>query len=100
MRYRRLRITCISYISCIRYLSTIRAYEMMTHGTDVVIRPRMGRKLRWPERVMAKLAAGTLERIAAVLQKGEDRTAFLRNAIDREIERREVAGKQKKPRQQ
>jgi len=49
---------------------------------------------------MAKLAAGTLERIAAVLQKGEDRTAFLRDAIDREIERREVAGKQKKPRQQ
>jgi hypothetical protein len=61
----------------------------MTPGTDVAIRPRMGRKLRWPERVMAKLAAGTLARVAAVLEKGEDRTAFMREAIDREIERRE-----------
>ena len=70
-------------------LSTKRAYEMVTLGVDVAIRPPMGRKLRWSERVMAKLAAGTLERIAAVLGKGEDRTAFLREAIDREIERRE-----------
>jgi hypothetical protein len=38
---------------------------------------------------MAKLAAGTLARVAAVLEKGEDRTAFMREAIDREIERRE-----------
>jgi hypothetical protein len=37
---------------------------------------------------MAKLAAGTLARVAAVLEKGEDRTAFMREAIDREIERR------------
>jgi hypothetical protein len=58
----------------------------------------MGRKLRWPERVMAKLALGTLARIAAVLQKDEDRTAFLREAIDREIERREKADKPKKRR--
>jgi hypothetical protein len=38
---------------------------------------------------MAKLAAGTLARIAAVLGKGEERTAFLREAIEREIKRRE-----------
>jgi len=76
-------------------LSTIRAYEMMTPSADAAIRPRMGRKLRWPERVMAKLAAGTLERIAAVLEKGEERTAFLREAIEREIERREAAGLRK-----
>ena len=38
---------------------------------------------------MAKLAAGTLERIAAVLDKDEERTAFLREAVEREIERRE-----------
>jgi hypothetical protein len=38
---------------------------------------------------MAKLAAGTLERIAVVLEKGEERTAFLREAVEREIERRE-----------
>jgi hypothetical protein len=41
-------------------------------------------------------AAGALERIAAVLKKGEDRTAFLRDAIDREIERREVTDKRKR----
>jgi hypothetical protein len=40
---------------------------------------------------MAKLAAGTLERISAVLEKGEERTAFLREAVEREIERRERA---------
>jgi hypothetical protein len=62
---------------------------MMTPVPNVAIRPRMGRKLRWPERVMAKLAAGTLARIAAVLGKGEERTAFLREAIEREIKRRE-----------
>jgi hypothetical protein len=47
---------------------------------------------------MAKLAAGTLERIAAVLEKGEERTAFLRDAIEREIERREAADKRKRAR--
>jgi hypothetical protein len=64
---------------------------MMTPGVDVVIRPRMGRKLRWPERVMAKLAAGTLTRIAIVLEKDEERTAFFREAIEREISRRQRA---------
>jgi hypothetical protein len=79
-------------------LSTIRAYEMMTLEASVAIKPRMGRKLRWPERVMAKLAAGTLARISIVLEKGEERTAFLREAIDREIERRERYVRLKKPR--
>ena len=46
---------------------------------------------------MAKLAAGTLERIAAVLEKGEERTAFLREAIEREIERREKAAERGAP---
>jgi hypothetical protein len=42
---------------------------------------------------MAKLAAGTLARIALVLEKGEERTAFMREAIEREIERRQLAVK-------
>jgi hypothetical protein len=46
---------------------------------------------------MAKLPAGTLERIAAVLEKGEERTAFLREAVEREIERREAARRHRKP---
>lgn len=71
---------------------------MMTLEASVAIKPRMGRKLRWPERVMAKLAAGTLAQISIVLEKGEERTAFLREAIDREIERRERYVRLKKPR--
>jgi hypothetical protein len=47
---------------------------------------------------MAKLAAGTLARIAAVLGKGEERTAFLREAVEREIERRQKAEKKPTPR--
>jgi hypothetical protein len=41
---------------------------------------------------MAKLAAGTLARIAVVLEKGEERTAFMREAVEREIERRKRRG--------
>jgi hypothetical protein len=77
-------------------LSTIRAYEMMTPETGVAIKPRMGRKLRWPERIMAKFAAGTLDRIAAVLVKGEVRLDFIRGAVDRELERREAGRKHKR----
>jgi hypothetical protein len=62
---------------------------MMTPGADVVIPPRMGRKKRWPERVGAKFAAGTLGRIAAVLEEKEVRLDFIRKAVEREIERRE-----------
>ena len=46
---------------------------------------------------MAKLPAGTLERIAAVLGKGEERTAFLREAVEREIERRQKAAERDTP---
>jgi hypothetical protein len=45
---------------------------------------------------MAKLADGTLARIAAVLGKGEERTAFLREAVEREIERRQFPHRDKK----
>jgi hypothetical protein len=47
---------------------------------------------------MAKLAAGTLARIAAVLERGEERTAFMREAIERELERREHASPRKRRR--
>jgi hypothetical protein len=60
---------------------------------------RMGRKKRWPERTAIKFAAGTFERIAAVLADDEDRMAFMREAVDRELERREASRKHKRPRQ-
>jgi hypothetical protein len=49
----------------------------------------MGRKLLWPEHVNLSLAAGVKDRIAAVLRDGEDRLAFIREAIERELKRRE-----------
>jgi hypothetical protein len=41
-------------------------------------------------------AAGTLERIAAVFADGEERTAFIRQAVEREIERRQKAAGERK----
>ena len=53
---------------------------------------RMGRKKRWPERTAIKFAEGTFARIVAVLEEDEDRMAFMREAVDRELDRRERAG--------
>jgi hypothetical protein len=64
---------------------------MMTQGAAVTKTSRMGRKKRWPERTAIKLADGTFERIAEVLADDEDRMAFMREAVEREIERREKA---------
>jgi hypothetical protein len=55
----------------------------------------MGRKKRWPERTAIKFAAGTFERIAAVLADGEDRMAFMRRTVEHELERREATQKRK-----
>lgn len=49
----------------------------------------MGRKKRWAEDMVARFAAGTFARIAAVLAEGEDRTDFIREAAERELRRRE-----------
>jgi hypothetical protein len=66
---------------------------METQGPDMAKKPRMGRKKRWPERTAIKFAAGTFERIAAVLADDEDRMAFMRQAVEREIKRRQMAVK-------
>jgi hypothetical protein len=55
---------------------------------------RMGRKKRWSEDMVARFAAGTFARIDAVLLpkpngKPEDKTDFVRRAVDREIQRLE-----------
>ena len=50
---------------------------------------RMGRKLRYPEKMIAALPAGTFERMAAVMRKDEDKTDLVREAVERELERRE-----------
>lgn len=50
---------------------------------------RVGRKKRWSEDMQARFPEGTFERIAAVLSENEDRTDFVREAVERELERRE-----------
>jgi hypothetical protein len=49
----------------------------------------MGRKKRWHEAFLVKFPAGTRDRIDSVLAEKEERTGFIRRAVEREIERRE-----------
>ena len=49
----------------------------------------MGRKRRWSEDMQARFPAGTFERIETVLGNWEDRTDFVRAAVEREIKHRE-----------
>ena len=51
----------------------------------------MGRKRINEEQMPARLPAGTLERMDAVLKEGENRSGFLRQAVERELKRRERA---------
>jgi hypothetical protein len=48
----------------------------------------LGRKMEWPEKFLASLAEGTLARIDAAKTPAEDRRAFIREAVEREIKRR------------
>ena len=52
-------------------------------------RPKMGRKMLWPDKIIAPLKEGTLKRIAAVLLPSESKTDFLREAVENELRRRE-----------
>ncbi len=54
---------------------------------------RMGRPPLWAENMQARFPAGTFDRIAAVLTEKEDRTDFVREAVDRELKRRERSAK-------
>ena len=49
----------------------------------------MGRIKRWAEDMQARFQEGTFDRISAVLEDGEDRTDFVRVAVERELKRRE-----------
>ena len=51
----------------------------------------MGRIKRWAENMVARFPEGTFARIAAVLEKGETKTDFVREAVHRELQRRESA---------
>jgi predicted DNA-binding protein len=49
----------------------------------------MGRKQINHEQVPARLPAGTLKRIEAAREEGEPIAAFIREAVERELKRRE-----------
>lgn len=49
----------------------------------------MGRKKRWAENMQARFAEGTFARIESLLFQDEDRTDFVREAVERELKRRE-----------
>jgi hypothetical protein len=50
---------------------------------------RVGRKKRWSEDMLARFPEGTFARIEAALEEREDRTDFVREAVERELRRRE-----------
>lgn len=57
----------------------------------------MGRKKLWSEDMQARFREGTFERIASVLKDTEDRTEFVRAAVENELARREsLAGVRRK----
>lgn len=57
------------------------------------VSPAMGRKLKFPEKAVCAFRRGTFEAIQAVLDETEDRTDFVREAVTRELARRDKAKK-------
>jgi hypothetical protein len=49
----------------------------------------MGRKKLWVEEMQARFLAGTFMRISQVLAAEEDRTDFVREAVEKELSYRE-----------
>lgn len=49
----------------------------------------VGRPPLWSENMQARFAAGTFARVAKVLADGEDRTDFVRKAVEAELAKRE-----------
>ena len=61
---------------------------MSTTQNQIILGPMAPRK-KWAEDMGARFPKGTFARIAAVLSPTEDRTDFVREAVARELVRRE-----------
>lgn len=61
----------------------------LTEKSNPPKRSGVGRKKRWSEDMQARFPEGTFDRINDVLAEGEDRTDFVREAVERELTRRE-----------
>lgn len=68
----------------------------MHEGTQVRT-SGMGRKLKFPEKMTAAFPPGTFEKIERVLGETEDRTDFVREAVERELKRRDRRPSAKEP---
>ena len=62
----------------------------MTLAPESAIWSDVGRKKRYFEDMQARFPEGTFGAISAVLEEGEERTEFVRDAVDRELNRREA----------
>ena len=60
-------------------------------GAESAIPMRVGRKKKWRQNMHARFPEGTFERIEPILRPKEDRTDFVREAVEREISRRQKA---------
>ena len=56
---------------------------------DIIYNPYMGRRQINEEQTPARFPGGTLDRIDRVLEEGEKRSDFIREAVERELKRRE-----------
>jgi len=52
------------------------------------------RRTDYPEHILVRFAKGVFERIDSVLKRREPRAAFIREAVNREIERRKSGSQQ------
>ena len=58
----------------------------------------MARAKLWSEDMQARFKKGTFKRIKAVLKEREERTDFVREAVERELKRREgLAARKARP---
>jgi hypothetical protein len=67
----------------------------MPRSTQIAVTPIrliVGRPKINHEQTPARFQAGTLVRIDAACQEGEGRSAFIREAVERELQRREKGG--------
>lgn len=72
-------------------ITDIRNIDALAESPPAATPRRVGRIKRFDEKALVKFPAGTFERIAAVLAPDEDRTDMIREAVDREVKRRERA---------
>lgn len=56
---------------------------------DIIYSAGMGRKQINHEQMPARFPEGTLERMDAVLEEGEKRSDLIREAVERELKKRE-----------